>query len=174
MVKRFTVSVPDELAEKIDKWKQEISPSAMFQRAMEEAIEEKEGFAKRITEYETMPEIIERLKREKAEGEKRYYYDGQEAGLAWAKAAPYFKLKYVAQLPEGHLKYPGETRTKAFDACRDDYLGDYFSERFSDDPLMCPDDKKSEVENISGEAEEWLKGWFTAVDAFWKEVSDKI
>ena len=47
MVKRITVSVPDELHEKMEKWRSNFNFSKVFQNAVSGAIQKKEDFEKR-------------------------------------------------------------------------------------------------------------------------------
>lgn len=166
MAKRITVSVPDELGEQIDKWKGEISPSAIFQSAMEEAIAKKEGFLKRIHQGEDMNAIIERLRQEKKEEENIYFEKGKEDGLDWAKAASYSELKYATE---------GCDMTEEGYTCQsvryDKILGPYWNSQMTHDPLMRGAD---DDDFVNDEMEAWLNGWFEAVEQFWNEVSDKL
>ena len=50
MAKRVTVSIPDMLHEKMEKWRESFNLSKMFQDAVMEAIQKKEDFQKRIRE----------------------------------------------------------------------------------------------------------------------------
>ena len=169
MVKKYTVSVSDELGERIDRWKGEISPSATFQAAMEKKIDEKEGFIKRLKEDETMDQIVERLREQKMEAENTSYLSGKEEGLRWAKAASYSDLRYA-----------GEVFVRDIDVRSiygDSVLGDYWRECLNGDHSTKPANEHPvyEYENYFPDAaDKWLEGWFDAVDAFWEEVSSKL
>lgn len=166
MVKKFTVSVSDELASRFERWKGDISPSKVFQAALEEALGRKEGFRQRITEENDMDTIIERLRQEKRVDENSYNEMGRREGLRWAKSASYSELRYAAETfprDEGHYG--------ARAIYQDDVLSAYWAEDFNEDPALTAD---ADDEYMTDEAEAWLDGWFEAVDEFWAEVQRRL
>ena len=169
MVRRFTVSVNDELGEKIDKWKDEISPSATFQAAMAKAISEKEGFIKRLKEDATMDQIVERLREEKAAHENTYYTKGKEEGLAWAKRARFADLRYAADVFASEY-YEASPVNPDF-VFKDEVLGDDLGELLKGDPATI---QGYADEYLPDAADRLLDGWLEAVTAFWDEVSSKL
>ena len=95
MAKRVTVSIPDMLHEKMEKWRESFNLSKMFQDAVMEAIQKKEDFQKRIREDLDLHEIIERLRSEKARSEGNFFDSGRRDGLLWARLAHYDDLRYA-------------------------------------------------------------------------------
>lgn len=171
MVKKFNLSVPDELAERIEARRDYLgSLSAIFQDAVAKKLQQKEDFERRIKEETSMEEVIERLKAEKTKAETDYFSKGKQDGLKWAKSASYTDLQYAIRFDPGELTahgmmYPPDA------ILRDERLGDYFSEILETHPLMRPEDEDDILNDF---AEEWLNGWIEAINAFWDEVSDKL
>ena len=89
MAKKVTISIPDMLHEKLEKWRESFNLSKMFQDAVTEAIQRKEEFQKRIREDLDLSQIVDRLRREKLQSEGNYYQSGKSDGLHWAKTAHY-------------------------------------------------------------------------------------
>ena len=172
MSPKMTLSVPNDLFEKIEKWKGSFNLSKIFQRAIAEAIENKENFKKRLKEEPTMGAIIERLRKEKEVDMDPYYERGRQDGLAWAKAASYSDLQYalkwetVAELLKGN--------TIGWDPTTDEVLGDYFGELIQDDPLMDLDERGRGDLMPNEYFQAWETGWKEAVEEFWKEVEGRI
>jgi hypothetical protein len=98
--KNVTVTVPEELSEKMEKWKDAFNYSRIFQEAVSEAIQRKEDFQKRIKEDPDMEQIIERLKEEKTESEKGMSAKVKELGSEWAKCIHYDVLRFIVKNPE--------------------------------------------------------------------------
>ncbi len=69
MAQKVTLSIPDMLHEKLNKWRESFNLSKMFQDTLLDAIQKKEEFQKRISKDFDMSEIINRLKQEKLESE---------------------------------------------------------------------------------------------------------
>jgi hypothetical protein len=186
MVKRYSVSVSDELGEKINRW--EISPSEVFQKAMESVISEKEKFINRLRGDETMDQIIERLRAEMVKIDGIFYTNGKNTGLEWAKVADYGTLRYAAELFEpinNQENYVSDA------ICRDQFLGGYFSECFVDNSEFATGENKKIYPNLatwrnsvlaplkengslSPAGEQWVLGWCDGVRMFWKEISSKL
>jgi hypothetical protein len=169
MAKKYTVSVSDELGAKIDLWKKEVSPSVEFQKAMDKAISEKEGFKARLQEDATMDQVIERLRAEKINAERSYFRRGEEAGVKWAKAASYVHLSYAAKICMGDPAF--------FNKLLDNpTLSDYFHECFADDPTAeLPTGYDIEYpREYPDEVVDWLDGWCSGVEQFWKEVFPQL
>lgn len=177
MVKRYNVSVSDELAERIDSWKDKISPSAVFQGAMEKAIDSEERFQNRVKGND-MTAIIERLKQEKQEAEGDYRDQGKGYGLEWAKDARYRDLRRVVSTKiEIERFYDQWGRIGGEYIYADDAIvDDGVREAFNANPIL---GETSEMHGITGhylstEASEWLMGFLEGVQAFWDEVEDKL
>lgn len=155
MVKKFSVGIPDDLAERLEPFKENISPTAVFQEAMAARIEAFESRKNRM-KGEDMEAIINRLRKQKEESENSVYKQGEEEGLDFAKTADYDELKYGATV----LAEIPDPERLAFD--RDGMLSDYFEGL---DELADLDEEETKV---------WLRGWCAAVEQFWDEVSGKL
>lgn len=157
MAKRVTVSIPDMLHEKMEKWRESFNLSKMFQDAVADAIQKKEDFQKRIKQDLEMGEIIERLKREKAHSERNYYDKGREDGFVWARSASYDDLIYALNWTEPE------------DACKDPILGAYFSEKAAKNRLMDGGNSRNTTYMSV-----YLEGWRKGLVEFWEAIKDKI
>jgi hypothetical protein len=157
MTKKVTVSIPDFLHEKMEKWRRSFNLSRMLQDAIMEAIQRKEDFQKRIQEDLDLCEIIDRLKREKELSEGNYYDTGRQDGIAWAKTAHYDDIQYAL----GWEDLDG--------AARDKVLGGYFSGRIQKIKHM-----DIRLEGVNGYVRLYLKGWKKGLDEFWEEVKQKL
>ena len=149
MSKKITISVPDILFQKIDAWRQAFNLSHIFQEAISEAIKKKEEFQKRISEDFNIPEIIERLKKEKFESEDTWYRQGEHLGLEWARRAHYLDLKNVLRQPVEALTGHGGS------------LRNYFQTTFQQQ-------KTGQYHKF------FLSGWKQGVNDFWNIIKDKL
>jgi hypothetical protein len=157
MTKKVTVSIPDFLHEKMEKWRRSFNLSRMLQDAIMEAIQRKEDFQKRIQEDLDLYEIIDRLKREKEHSEGNYFDTGRQDGIAWAKMAHYDDIQYAL----GWEDLEG--------AARDKVLGEYFAERINKIKRM-----DIRLEGIDEYVRLYLKGWKKGLEEFWEEVKHKL
>lgn len=170
MTKKVTISVPDELHGKMEKWKDSFNFSKVFQGAISEAIQKKENFQTRLKEVTTMEQAIERLKREKTEAESDYFEQGKKDGLEFAKSASYEDLQY-AICWEPMNRQPGLI---GYDPTRDEVLGEYFDEIGQEDPHMEFEDTTMGHSRPNDLFAAWEEGWVEGVSEFWDEVKDKI
>ena len=92
-MKRTTISVPDKLYAKMDKWRRSINFSKEFQKHISRVIQRKEDLKERLKGDDEMQEIIERLRDEKTEALGDFSEMGFEAGLMWAKEAHYIEIQ---------------------------------------------------------------------------------
>jgi post-segregation antitoxin (ccd killing protein) len=168
MVKKFNLSVPDDLAEKIDQRRDYLgSLSAVFQKAVAEKIKAKEEFEQRLEGDAEMAQIIERLGKEKAALQGNYLEKGREEGLKWGKAASYKELEYARRfnpVDKDGLYVPSIP-------LHDDILGHYFIDALFPDELTNPGMDENELNEF---AKQWLKGWLEAVADFWAHVEPKL
>lgn len=163
MTKKITISVSDELHEKMMKWKDSFNFSKVFQDAISGLIQKKEDFQKRLKGDETMPEIIERLKREKAEAENQWFDTGKNDGIDFAKSTSYEELRHALDY-EPVKELLERENVVSYDPSHDDILGDYFGD-------MCEEYSFGFPNNFFIE---WESGWKEGVEEFWKEVKNKI
>ena len=89
MTRKVTISVPDELYEKMSKWRSSFNFSKIFQKTIAGMIENKESLRHKIKKEFDFSAIIERLKREKFETENNFIERGKRDALEWLKTAHY-------------------------------------------------------------------------------------
>lgn len=157
MAKKVTVSIPDMLHEKMEKWRESFNLSKMFQDAVAEAIQKKEELQKRIREDLDLSQIVERLRNEKMQSEGNYYEMGKLDGVRWAKAAHYEDLRYA------------RSWERFVNATKDRVFGEYFTEKLRTNRLM-----EVTPEGINEYLRVYLEGWKNGVDQFWNEICDKL
>ena len=164
MVKRTTISVPDKLYKKMDKWRNSINFSKEFQNHISKLIEKKEELEE-IGDIE-MQEIIERLREQKmavTEPVVDYTEMGYEDGFKWAKQAGYDDIQDVLKWDPAEKSYPSTDH---------DGFVDYFQMVIIEDELMDFEDWNYDRPNeyIS----DWMNGWKDGVEAFWNKVKDLV
>ena len=173
MVKRYTVSVSDELAERIEKMKHKVSPSSVFQAAMEEKITKEEGFQKRLQEDVSMEEVIKRLKREKSEAAKSWHEKGREYGIDSSKYLDYETITTIIQsIPNGYVPEwtPDEIlMNENIVGSLAEELEDTFKEFDSEGDTMTGQDG-----NLTHRGYNFLNGVLDGIQDFWDKVKDKL
>ncbi len=161
MAKKITVSVPDELHQKMTEWRESFNFSKIFQKAVSSMIQRKEEFQTRLRSNIDMAAIADRLRREKLESQSESSELGKKEGVTWARSAHYEELQYALRwLPEKNPQ-------------RDEVMGDYFARLFASNKELLP----ATPEGNAGPNEfvrTFLAGWKEGVDAFWDEIKDKI
>ena len=157
MAKKVTVSIPDLLHEKMEKWRRSFNLSKMLQDAIAEAIQRKEDFQKRIQGDLDLCEIIDRLKREKEHSEGNFFATGRLDGIAWAKTAHYEDIQYALGWED------------LDNAAKDNVLGLYFAEKIGKIKR-----KDARLEGIDEYVRVYLAGWKKGLSEFWDEVKEKL
>lgn len=157
MAKKVTVSMPDMLYQKMERWRRSFNLSKMLQDAVAEAIQKKEDFQRRIQEDLDVNEVIERLRREKAQSEGNFFDSGRRDGVAWAKSAGYEDIIYALSCEEMD------------NIVEDKVLGAYFRGRIESSKLM-----QIEGETINEHAKVYVRGWQKGLGDFWAEIKDKL
>lgn len=174
MSPKITLSIPEDLSRKMEKWRDKFNFSSVFQEAISREIEKKENFAKKIKEEPKMGAIIERLKQEKMDEEKEFYGIGKQDGLEWAKRASYRELKYVVEEQQAMFEFT--ENVVSYDPNRGEILGDYFTdifEEYKDQGMGWTE--ISYLNYIPNEVfKAWEQGWKEAIKEFWEEIKDKI
>lgn len=156
MTKKITISVPDELHKKMEKWKQVFNFSGVFQKAIQEKIRRHEDFKKRTEGDPKMKEIIERLSSEKKEAEENWFNWGKEDGLEWGKSAHYDEIQLAVNGREDPESVVHELSDDS--DFLDGYL-DYYRER---------------ERGINDLPADWERGFIAGICDFWDEVADKL
>lgn len=90
MSPKITISIPEGLHQKMQKWKKSLNFSRICQTCIREEIAKKELFHTKLQEQKTMLEIWEKGNFETLEGQ---YQVGKEMGFAYAKNSPYHEIK---------------------------------------------------------------------------------
>ena len=157
MAKKVTVSMPDMLYQKMERWRRSFNLSQMLQEAVAEAIQKKEDFQKRIQEDLDISEVVERLRREKAQSEGNFFDTGRRDGVAWGKSAGYDDIMYALAWDD------------LDNACRDRVLGPYFRDKIEASKLM-----QISGETINGYTKMYLQGWQRGLREFWEMIRDKL
>jgi hypothetical protein len=161
VTKKITISVPDDLHQKMAEWRESVNFSKTFQKAVSSLIQRKEEFQKRLRGNIDMAAIADRLRREKLESRSESSELGKKEGVEWARSAHYEELRYALRwLPEK-------------DPQRNEIMGDYFSNLFASNrelQLIAPEGNTGSNEV----ARTFLTGWKEGVEAFWSEIKDKI
>jgi hypothetical protein len=174
MSPKVTLSVPKDLSEKMEQWKDKFNFSSVFQEAISKEINKKESYAKKIKENATMETVIERLKKEKMEEENEFYEIGKTDGLQWSKGASYRELKYAAE--EFTAMFEISEDIFSYDPKSNEILGDYFSDIFDEykDRGMGWEQKAYSNYIPNKAFQLWEQGWKEVVEDFWEEVKGKI
>ena len=161
MSKKTTISIPDELHEKMEKWKEHFNFSRVFQDAIREKIERKENFQKRLDAGGfDMEATIERLRAERDEGEEILFDEGKNDGLEWAKNSHYSNIRDALKWNprNGDVPDQEELREEIRDMIHDgEYLGFEANSWEMDDVTT-----------------KWALGWVEGVKEFWSQVEDKL
>ena len=159
---KITISVPDELYEKMQEWKSSLNFSKVFQNAMCGMIRKKESLMSKFRKEVDFSSIVDRLKKEKVEFEFNIREWGRKDGLEWCKTAHYRELQYALALTS--YKNPDQ----------DEELGDYFSHMFEKHRKQIKATGKKTQDALNDFSEKYLKGWKEGVELFWSEVKDKL
>jgi Arc/MetJ-type ribon-helix-helix transcriptional regulator len=161
MSKKITVSVPDELHQKMNEWRESFNFSKIFQKAVSNMIQRKEEFQKRLRSNLDMAAIAERLRREKLASQTESSELGKKEGVKWARSAHYKELQYaLGWLPDKNPQ-------------RNEVIGDYFTELFANSHQLQGSTLHENIES-SEFIRNFLSGWKEGVDAFWNEIKDKL
>jgi hypothetical protein len=162
MARKITISVPDELYEKMKSWKPLLNFSKIFQLAVSGIIQKKEALTSKIRSETDLTSIVTRLRKEKIDHELNVMEWGRRDGLEWCKTAHYREIQYALCWRPHQNPY------------RDEQLGEYFFEKF--------EQYKKRLTSTGQNAQEWLnlfsdryiRGWKESVESFWEEVKDKL
>lgn len=157
MARKITLSIPDLLYDKMERWRRSFNLSKIFQEAVAEAIQKKEEFQKRLQEDHDLNSVIERLREEKAQSEGNFFVNGRRDGAMWAKSASYDDIMYALSWQD------------IDSATTDKVLGSFFQEKFKTDNLM---DTQGNI--IKEYARLYLTGWQRGLEEFWNEIKNKL
>ena len=161
MTKKITISVPDNLHSKMEKWKDSFNFSRVFQEAIREKINRKEEFKRRLKEGRfDMEATIERLRGEKKEAALKLSDQGKNDGFMWAKNAHYLDIQAALQWRGGDGELPDQKD-----------LRNEIIDRIHNDPDLGFEGNSWEMDDVTAR---WAEAWVEGVQEFWKQVEDKI
>lgn len=163
MAKKINLTVPDDLYDKMQEWKDSFNYSGIFQKAVAREIKFEEEFQQRLEKDVDMEQIILRLREEKKEAEANCYRAGRERGLLWARAASFDSLRVT-------IRYMDE--------------GIDFGTQPTFEKIKFLDEEMKETSYLNYRAwlhreydkmnDEFLRGFLKSVWEFWKKVRDKL
>ncbi len=162
MARKITISVPDELYEKMNQWRASLNFSKIFQKTIAAMIQKKEEFHQKLKEEFDFSAIIERLKREKSEIESNFFETGKKDALEWLQTAHYKDILYA-------LKWEP---TESFST--DETLGDYFAHKLKKICECGVAEMNSQCMKANQIIQKYLAGWKEGVLEFWNAVKDEV
>lgn len=162
MSKKITISVPDELHEKMKEWKSSFNFSQVFQTAMLSMIRKKEALQKKISDELDFSSIVKRLKEEKIEFENNFIEDGKKEGIEWCKTAHYSELQYVLAVNSSEKLINDEKFDEYFKTVMDRYK-----------KLLSSSGQQAQ-NRFNEFTAKYIDGWKEGVESFWNEVKDKL
>jgi post-segregation antitoxin (ccd killing protein) len=146
--KKVTITVPDDLAERLDPWRDRMNISKVCSRAISQEIKDLEGTSQWSDEFGL---VVDRLRFEKAGGNWRDYNRGYERGLEYAlELAGLAEFEWAAEQTSdeaGPKTLPSEAETRLDRLIQDGRVDDQASYR---------------------------KGWLTGMLEVWDEVKDRL
>lgn len=154
MSKRVTLSIPDTLYRKLEEWRDSFNLSRVFQDALAEMIRRKENLVEHL--QADLPQIIDRLKKEKKETESSWEHLGREKGMQWARGAHWLDLKKMLSRDVESLIGNSTDFPAPFRKVLDQEAADAASA-----------DREEFFRSFTG-------GWFKGVRDFWALVEDKL
>lgn len=144
MSKNITVSLPDELFERVQAVKESINVSGICQAALEKEIEKQE-LLKKGKQMST----IERLKKQKEQYDQQYFDEGKSDGIKDAEDMDYAELLGIT--------------------CEDNiYQTEIYFNYLKDEV-----EGKRRYEPAFNE-EKYLEGWVEGVKEFYEQIKDEL
>ncbi len=157
MAHKITLTVPDGIYLKIERWRSAFNLSRVFQEAIEEAIERKEEFQKRLAQDVSLADVVRRLRREKRNYERKTFRKAEEEGRRWASHAHYEDLVVIAGTPVEEIADNQTVQIHVADAVR----------RLSSDHERTFRSRDAFRETV-------VTGWHAGVRALWSAVEDRL
>jgi hypothetical protein len=91
---RLTVSVPQDLYDRLDQWRDRLNISKVCQEALAREVRRLEEVP---ADARALGDLVERLSQEKADGERHWFNQGVSDGMTWAQGASYVDLRSAAE-----------------------------------------------------------------------------
>ena len=157
MARKITLTVPDGIYLKIERWRSAFNLSRVFQEAIEEAIERKEEFQKRLAQDVSLADVVRRLRREKLNYERKVFRRAEEEGRIWAAHAHYEDLVAVADTTPEEI---ADSRT--------------VRSHLADTIARISVDCRRAFRSYDAFRQAVYSGWHAGVRAFWETVEDQL
>ncbi|QSJ16899.1 hypothetical protein JYQ62_35445 [Nostoc sp. UHCC 0702] len=156
MAQRITITLPDNLHERLQMFKESLNVSGVCQQAIDLAVQIEE--IKVRTDIPAMEKAIARLRKEKQEASAKWKQTGFKDGLIDAtEELNYLTLKYIGEGGNINKPIPG---TKYEPPVKMD-LEHYRLEKYRE-------------EEDYFEPEIYTQGWIEGVIHVWKEIKDQL
>jgi|APSaa5957512622_1039677.scaffolds.fasta_scaffold111566_1 hypothetical protein len=172
MGKRTTISIPDDLHQDMQAWKNEINFSKEFQKMVRRLIDKKKRKSEELRDGINIDEAIKRLQEQKKESEISYTEFGETEGYQWASDADYDELMEVLTWKpwEKSMRH----NTLSWDPTQNELLGDYFSDIIDRDEKIGFEETSRNNYIPNEYFFNWYEGWLAGISQFWNDVKDKI
>ena len=179
MVSRVTVSLPDDLQEKLKEYG--VNPSKLFQQAAKKLILEKTALQKNREQddNEVMPKetemqaYIEKARKAKARASELEFRDGRKEGISFASAYDYITLCDAVKMAKEIKDFDRHYNYVTYDMFGDSDNGDiytYFKE--------CLDYEFESLDTepypLKEESKQWILGWCDGVLDFWDKLPEDL
>lgn len=144
---RLNITVPDELYERIEKWRERLNLSRICQDAIARELDKLELVPGEVRE---MQEALSRLGEQKAKVERSCFRKGVYDGLEWAREADYPVLKRWGEQLQSDPAWEEVLRGPAAEAAA------------------------AHSEDIDWHAQPYAEGWIAGVQQFWNRAKQRL
>lgn len=144
---RLNITIPDDLHERIDRWRERLNISRICQDAIRRELDKLEQIP---GEVQDMHAALSRLGQQKAKIERSCFRKGVHDGLEWARQADYADLKrWGERQPNGELL---------------------------DEVLRGPatDSAAGHETEVAWEPRPYAEGWIAGVHQFWERARNRL
>ncbi|MEH2383111.1 MAG: hypothetical protein V7K27_30215 [Nostoc sp.] len=156
MAQRITITLPDNLHERLQMFKESLNISGVCQQAIDLAVQIEE--IKVRTDIPAMEKAITRLRKQKQEASAKWKQTGFKDGLIDAtEKLDYLTLKYIGEGGDIEESIPG---------IKNEPTVMMWVEHFKF--------ARYEIEEDYFESEIYTQGWIEGVIHVWKEIKDKL
>ena len=172
---RFSISVPDDLAERLEKFKSSVNISQVCQSCLAAYCDRQDALLRQSNDDTQDDEIIARWTEERAEDRTAAFTLGYEAGVDFVKTAPYSDVLYAINHLENSLSL-SKTYGNSYaglpisDLFQNTILGEFFGHHDIEIGTEFYDD----VEVLSYAGASWLEGWFDGATKTFERLSAKL
>ena len=162
MATKVTITVRDELWDRLKEVKDRFNVSRVCQAALEREVGIQEILLKEKQDMET---VVDRLRAEKEKHDERYREMGRKHGIHEAKRLPYEMLMDIVSYGEAMEQDPH------LDWYENMYQNNFYAEL----ELLLKDVKNNEGANDPAfDEENYCLGWVEGVMETWEEIKDEL